>query len=85
MPKNTTKINIKDRVRVKSGKEHDDMTKDAVGTIVEISTPALGIKFDGMEKVHKWYTDDEVEKVDNEESMTTSKIRDWVNSIFRCN
>lgn len=52
-----------DRVQLKPGKEHDTMTKDNKGTIVEITTPALGIKFDGMMMVHKWYTDDEVKAI----------------------
>lgn len=56
----TTSFNVGDRVQVKPGKEHDTMTKDKKGTIVKITTPALGIKFDGMSMVHKWYTDDEV-------------------------
>ena len=56
----TTTYRVGDRVQVKAGKEHDSMTKDKKGTIVEITTPALGIKFDGMSMVHKWYTDDEV-------------------------
>ncbi len=56
----TTTYNVGDRVQVKPGKEHDTMIKDKKGTIVEIRTPALGIKFDGMAMVHKWYTDDEV-------------------------
>lgn len=58
----TTAYNVGDRVQVKSGKEHDTMTKDKKGTIVEITTPALGIKFDGMAGTHKWYTDDEVKR-----------------------
>lgn len=37
------------------------MTKGKTGTVQEISTPALGIKFDGMALTHKWYTADEVE------------------------
>ena len=64
MSKTTTTIySVGDRVQVKPGKEHDSMTKDKKGTIVEITTPALGIKFDGMTMVHKWYTDDEVKAV----------------------
>lgn len=55
-----TKYRVGDRVEVKPGKEHDKMTKGKKGKIVEISSPALGIKFDGMDMVHKWYTDDEV-------------------------
>lgn len=57
----TTKYSIGDRVKVKPGKVHDDMTKGKTGTIQEITTPALGIRFDGMTKMHKWHTDDEVE------------------------
>jgi hypothetical protein len=56
----STKFNVGDRVQVKPGKEHDSMTKAKTGVIVEIGTPALGIKFDGMPAVHKWYTDDEL-------------------------
>lgn len=61
MSKTTTTIhNVGDKVKVKPGKEHDSMTKGKTGTVQEISTPALGIKFEGM-PMHKWYTDDEVE------------------------
>ena len=56
----TTSYNVGDRVTVKPNKEHDSMTKGKTGTIKEISTPALGIQFDGMSSLHKWYTDDEV-------------------------
>lgn len=51
--------NVGDRVKIKSGKAHD-MNKDKIGVIVEIGTPALGVKFDGMTTIHKWYADDEV-------------------------
>lgn len=57
----STKYNVGDRVKVKAGKEHDTMVKGKTGTIKEINTPALGIKFDGMAEVHKWYVDEEVE------------------------
>ncbi len=56
-----TQYKVGDRVKVKPGKNHDEMTKDKVGTVKEISTEALGIKFDGMSGIHKWYVDDEVE------------------------
>lgn len=56
----STRYSVGQRVRVKPGKEHDEMTKGKTGTIVEIGTPALGIKFDGMKDVHRWYTDAEV-------------------------
>jgi hypothetical protein len=59
----STKYSVGERVKVKLGKGHDEMTKDKQGVIVEITTPALGIKFDGMPMVHKWYSDDEVEYV----------------------
>lgn len=62
MKTTTTKFKVGDRVQVKPGKEHDSMTKGKKGKVVEIGTPALGIKFDGMSTVHKWYTDDEVQK-----------------------
>jgi ribosomal protein L24 len=59
----TTALNVGDLVQVKDGKEHDSMTKGKRGRIVEIGTPALGIRFEGMGGVHKWYTDDEVKKL----------------------
>lgn len=56
-------LKVGDRVKVKPGKNHDDMTKDATGTVKEVSTPALGIEFDHMKgKMHKWYVEDELEK-----------------------
>lgn len=55
-------LKIGDRVKVKPGKEHDTMTKGKTGTVQEVKTPALGIKFDGMAEVHKWYIEEEVEK-----------------------
>jgi ribosomal protein L24 len=64
-----------DRVKVKSGKEHDPMTKGKTGTIREVSTPALGIKFDGMDKVHKWHVDEEIEKAaDSEFQRQMAKV-----------
>lgn len=57
----TTKYSVGDKIKVKPGKEHDGMGKGEVGTIEEISTPALGVKFPSMSKVHKWYADEEVE------------------------
>lgn len=57
-------IKVGSRVKVKDGKEHDAMAKGKTGTVKEIATPALGIKFDGMEMIHKWYVEDELEQVD---------------------
>lgn len=54
-------LKVGDRVKVKPGKAHDDMTKDKTGTIEIVSSPALGVKFDGMDMVHKWYVAEEVE------------------------
>ena len=58
-----TVYNVGDRVQVKPGKEHDTMTREKKGKIVEIATPALGIQFDGMTGTHKWYSDDEVKAI----------------------
>lgn len=53
-----------DRVKVRPGKNHNAMTKDAKGTVVEISTPALGIEFDNMPgEIHKWHVDDELARL----------------------
>lgn len=57
----STKFAPGDKVTVKAGKEHDGMTRGGTGIIKEISTPAIGIKFSGMDMIHKWYTDDELE------------------------
>ena len=48
---------VGDRVQVKPGMEHDASMADKKGEIVEITTPALGVKFDGMPMVHHWHTD----------------------------
>lgn len=69
MSKTTTTVyNVGDKVKVKDGMGHDEMTTGKTGTIVEIATPALGIKFEGMSEVHKWYTDDEVEPDQSEQA-----------------
>lgn len=57
----STGFKLGDRVTVRPGKEHDAMTKGKTGTITEIGTEALAIQFDGMENVHKWYIDEEIE------------------------
>jgi len=57
---------IGDRVTVKAGKAHDEMTADAVGTIVIIEGTALGVLFDGMDMIHKWYVADELDLVEDE-------------------
>ena len=60
-----TEFVVGDRVKVKAGKEHDNMVMGMSGSIVEISTPALAIKFDDMDEVHKWYVQAELEKSDD--------------------
>lgn len=59
-----TAFKVGDRVRVKSGKAHDEETAEKTGTIKEIATQALGIAFDDMGGVHRWYVDEEVEAAD---------------------
>lgn len=56
----STRYSIGDKVKVKFDKAHNGMGKDETGTIVEISTPALGVKFPSMPQIHKWYADEEV-------------------------
>ena len=65
----TTMYSIGDRVKVPAGVQHNTMTAGKSGVIVEIGTPALGIKFDGMPKVHKWYVDKEVKLVKKTSSV----------------
>lgn len=55
---------VSDRVRVKAGARHDDMSRGKTGTIRQISSPALAVQFDGMAEIHKWYVDAEVERAD---------------------
>lgn len=52
---------VGDRVKVKPGLQHDKMTIGKTGTIVEIGTPALGVKFDDMPEVHNWYVAEELD------------------------
>lgn len=54
------RLNIGDRVMVRAGKEHDKMTKGATGTVKLINGTALGILFDGMPGIHKWYVAEEL-------------------------
>ncbi len=55
---------VGERVTVKPGDAHDEMTAGKTGTIVEIGTPALGIKFDDMDEIHRWYTAEELESAE---------------------
>lgn len=60
------RVQVGDRVRVRDGMAHDEMTKDVDGTVREISTNAIGIEFDGMDGVHKWYVASELEAASDE-------------------
>lgn len=57
----STGLRVGDRVRVKAGVEHNKMTANAVGTIAIVNGTAIGIRFDGMAGVHKWYVAEELE------------------------
>jgi len=69
----TTKYSVGDKVRVKPGKDHVGMGRGEIGTIEEIGTPALGIKFPSMSKVHKWYADEEVEGISNDADIVKER------------
>ena len=58
----STSFKVGDKVKVKPGKDHEGMGKGEAGEVVEISTPALAVKFPSMHKPHKWYVDDEIER-----------------------
>lgn len=60
--KHRMNYSIGDRVRTVSGEEHGE-GMSGEGVIAEISTSALGIKFDGQKKVHHWYVASELEPV----------------------
>lgn len=62
-------FSIGDRVRVRDGEAHDKMTMAKTGAVAEVSTAALGIRFDGMDKVHKWYVAAELEPADGAVTM----------------
>lgn len=60
------RFKVGDRVRV-SGKPHMGM-KHTVGTVREVSDEVpYAVEFDGMDEVHKWYVDDELEPGDEAE------------------
>lgn len=61
---NRPNFKIGDRVEVRKDEEHDSMTKERIGTITTIGTPALGVLFDGEEKEHRWYVASELELMD---------------------
>ncbi len=52
---------IGDRVTVIPGKEHMAEHKGVSGTVKIVQGQAIGIKFDGIPGVHKWYAPDELQ------------------------
>jgi hypothetical protein len=58
---------VGDRVRVKDGRAHDEMTADVDGTVEEVSSAALGVRFEGMDEVHHWYVADELQAIEEDE------------------
>lgn len=68
----TTKYRVGDSVKVRPGRDHDGMGKGKVGRVQKVSTPALGVTFDGM-AMHKWYTDDEVEGITLDKSAAVDR------------
>lgn len=65
-------IKVGDRVKI-TGNPHSPETKDKEGVVKIVSTPALGILFDGMEEVHKWYVAGELKVVIDEDSNKSKK------------
>jgi ATP-dependent Clp endopeptidase proteolytic subunit ClpP len=60
-----SEVELGDRVQVRAGLEHDGMHASLVGTVQILhGGPAVGIVFDGMDEVHKWYAPDEIEVVE---------------------
>lgn len=60
--RDSTVFKVGDRVKVRAGKGHGMAGMGKIGTIVEIGSPALGIKFDGTSEIHRWYTDEEIQR-----------------------
>ena len=74
-----------DKIKVKSGKEHESEQKGATGTVKIVSTPALGILFDEMGDdemagVHKWYVESELEKTSG--AASESNMRQFTDDIL---
>lgn len=67
-----------DRVSVRAGIAHDLSHTEGVVSIIHAG-PALGITFDGMDMIHKWYVPDEVtasgSKPESDKSMKRSAQR----------
>jgi phage gp29-like protein len=65
-------FSVGDRVKVRPGKEHDQMTKGKTGTVVEMSTCALAVLFDGMDSIHKWYIAEELQAIERNGSRMSA-------------
>lgn len=63
----TASFNIGDKVRIKAGQSHDMDDMTMVGTVVEIGSPALAIKFPDDAEPHKWYVAEELEPADSDQ------------------
>lgn len=67
-----------DRVSVRDGMTHDASHKEGVVSIIH-EGPALGITFDGMDMIHRWYVPDEVtaagSKPESDKSMKRAAQR----------
>ncbi len=55
-------LSIGDRVKVSTGKEHMPEHTGVTGTVRIVQGQAIGIQFDGIPGVHKWYAPDELRK-----------------------
>lgn len=65
---NPSELKIGDRVKVADGKEHEPDNIGISGTVAEIGSQAIGIKFDGMKEIHHWYVAEELVPGDTEDS-----------------
>lgn len=68
-------MRVGDRVKVRAGQAHDGATAEAVGTVVEIATAALGVKFDGMAEVHRWYIASELQPADDRAALLRQVVQ----------
>lgn len=77
-----------DRVKVRSGHDHGEGTAGKSGLVVEESTTALGILFDDMPEIHRWYVESELERIGMENERkgfesTREAIKRLIESLVR--
>lgn len=65
-------FDLSDIVQVKPGCEHDDTHKGANGRVCEVNGNALGVCFNEDEGVHRWYTDNELLLVEEQNQSANS-------------